>query len=175
MRLLGLDRLHREGHEFLGQPYGVNPLLQVIEKLFLRLAKAHSLDGCRGSRGMPPPAEGGRDLSHIHFLDPAPGNQINSVFHLGQGKEDVDILHVFQLMDQEGKVSDVFAPKRPWPLPPRPLYHVPGGALDQFIEQGDLVRGQLPGNQARHDIQIGSLGRAKRPPSPGLPAWWKKR
>ena len=85
-RRLRQDMDHRGGHHIPCLLLRNDPASEEGQDGFFNLDEGLVLDGCRGRLGMASASEGEGDFSGIHFLDAAPGHEIDFILHLGQGK-----------------------------------------------------------------------------------------
>ncbi len=54
---------------------------------------------------MPPTTKFKGNLGGIYLWNPAPGNQIDPVLHLGKGKYDIEVFHLHKFLNQDGEIT----------------------------------------------------------------------
>src|SRR5690606_581482 len=101
--------------------------------------------------------KGGADLADTDIRVLGAGHHVDAVAHAPKGKGDPDVLHVHELVDQQGEVEHKAVRGQPGDDHVHAVDVVGGRVLEQLAQVGDLLGGQLLGEVVRDDLDVHAL------------------
>ena len=139
----------------------MHPGLEDLAQFFLHLGQGRIFDGGGGGVAVPSAPQLGQDLGHIHFGQAAPPHHEDPVFHLGQGEEDLDVLHIHEAVGHHREIRHVFRGGGPGHDHLDAPHVEAGGVFQEVVEEGHLLGVQLPGDNLGDHVEVGPLAEEK--------------
>ena len=152
------DGDHRGAHQFAGNGLGADMAMEQADKLFLGLGNGQVADGGRGGRGMAAAAELPDNRADIDLGNAAAGNQVGPLAHADQGKEDIDVFHDHQPLDDQREIIDIVGHGQFADHHGHPANDIGVCLLPQLTDQADLFGGEFAGDKLGDDVEIGAVG-----------------
>src|SRR4030042_3812963 len=106
---------------------------------------------------MTSPPELSGDLCHVHLFNPAPSNQGDPVFHKNEDEQGIQVFHVYELVGENGNVSDITIHGGLGNDDINSMDSVARGRLDQVVQQKNLFGCEFPCDDVGENIEIGSM------------------
>ncbi len=155
----GSDMNSRRRHEIFRRFHRIDSLFQHGKQFFFHLDQGLVFDRrrCRGS--MPSAVKNGGDVSDVDLGQTAACHQINAIFHHPEGENDVEVFHVAQFVDQEGKVRHIGFRRDPGYNYVYAIYGMVDDIFYHVVKKVNLFRTHFPAHHVGDQIQIGTFGK----------------